>query len=120
MAITPVEIPEGLTIYQGADWLQILQLTNVDGTPYDLTGKTAKFQARENKSDTTPFINLTTENGGITISEVNGLITLQMAYSTTAALDIYAGFFDLFIYTGTSTSDCLCFGNLIVVQKVTA
>lgn len=120
MAIVPVELPEGLTIYQGADWLQILQLTNVDGSVYDLTGKTAKFQARANKGDATALINLTTENGGIAISAVNGIISLIMPYTATAALTTYSGYFDLFIYTGISDADCICFGNLTVIQKVTA
>lgn len=118
--LIPVEIPEGLAIYQSADWTQIFTLYNTDGTLYDLTGKTAKFQARETKASVTPFIDLTTENGGITLGGVNGTITLNMAYSATALLTTYTGVFDLFIYTSTSTADCVCFGNIIVTQKVSA
>ena len=79
------------TIEQGATWEQEVWWENADGTPKDLTGYAARMQARGKLDDPGTLVDLTTENGGITIDGAAGKITLFMSDAETAALDWPAG-----------------------------
>jgi len=79
------------TIEQGATWVQDIWWENSDATPKDLTGYTARLQARGKLDDPGTLVDLTTENGGIVITPAEGKITLTMSAAQTAALDWPAG-----------------------------
>ena len=120
MSLIPVEIPQGLTIPQGADWSQTFKLYNADGTVYDLSDYTsAKLQARENITDSTAYLTLQTSDGSIVLGGASGVITLSLNYATTAALTVEQGFFDLYLYKTTANADRICYGTLYLTKQVT-
>jgi hypothetical protein len=88
------------------------------GKIYDLTGYTARMQVRKSKNSTDTEIELTTENGRITIDGANGLITCNLAASATTLLDFSKGFYDLEIVTG-STVERLLEGRVTLSKEVT-
>lgn len=89
-----------LTIYQGASFEKVLLLKDKNNHPYDLTGYTADLQIREVIEDVSALVNLTTENGGITIVGAEGKITLYISSTATASLDFIQGVYDLKIDSG--------------------
>src|SRR5947209_3763013 len=64
-------------------------------SPVDLTGWTARAQVRGHYSDTNPYLDLTTANGGVVLGGVAGTIQLVASASTTAALNFTSGVWDL-------------------------
>ncbi len=83
-----------LTIYQGATFRKRLVWT-VNGTAVDLTGFTARMQIRSSIGDSTALIEMTTENGGISITAVDGQIDLFISSDDTASLSFNSGVYDL-------------------------
>lgn len=79
------------TIEQGATWEQDVWWEDSNGNPIDLTGYTARMQARAAAGDPGTLVDLTTENGGIVLVPAEGKITLVMDADATAALDWPAG-----------------------------
>lgn len=61
-AVIDLEVYEGATFYQEFIWE-----IGTPAVPVDLDGMTARMQARDDISDDTPVLDLTTENGGIVI-----------------------------------------------------
>ena len=62
-----------------------LQFLTVDGTAVDLTGWTARMHVRENFDSATPLIELTTENGGLTVEAgTDGRISLYISDEDTS------------------------------------
>lgn len=86
-----------LTIYQGATFRRtVVWLTGEPPTPVDLTGYTARMQIRRKLKDRDFVIELTTENGRISITRPDeGLINLLISATDTAALSILSGVYDL-------------------------
>lgn len=83
-----------LTIYQGATFRKRL-IWKVNALPVDLTGFTARMQIRASTGDSTVLVELTTENGGIEITAIDGQIDLYIAADDTALLTFNTGVYDL-------------------------
>jgi hypothetical protein len=84
------------TIYKGATFTYALTWKNSDCSPVDLSGATAILEARSKVSDENPFMTLTTENGGIVISDPEtGIIQLYYSATDTEELDAVRGVYDL-------------------------
>ena len=121
MTIQPVQnVP--LTVYQGATFAQQFILTNPDNaTPIDLTGLKAHMQARLSLGSE-PFLDLTTENGGIILGGITGHLTLAMTAAQTAALAEIYGIWDLKLINENVTPvavDRLLQGRVTVSPQVT-
>lgn len=116
--MTPAII--NITIYQGATFRKpFTWLTGLLATPVDLTGATARMQVRKKASDPKADVTLTTENGGIVItdgSNPNGWTWADTStrnalrdggwseYSAAGALQAqYAGFIGLGAITPATT-----------------
>lgn len=84
-----------IKIYQGATFREEMIITDTDDQPIEFTGYTARAQAREEYISPTPFMNLTTENGGITLGATDGTVTLVMSAAATAAITAEHGVWDL-------------------------
>ena len=84
-----------ITIEQGATFAKDIVLTDADGVVEDLTDYTARMQIRENKTDTSFLIELTTENGRITITPVEGRIDLVITAADTTDLSFDNAVYDL-------------------------
>jgi hypothetical protein len=121
-----------LTVLQGADFDDVLTLTNDDGTPYDLTGASAALMVRASYSDASPTISLTSEtDGGLTLDIEAGTIDISISAAMSAAIPIalsvlptpgdppYQTFvYDLTVTAGGKT-ERVVEGNLTIVAGVT-
>lgn len=73
-------------IDQGADWYLIFIYKDPAGNPINLTGATAAFQLRTSPLAKTAVLTLTTENGGITITPLQGKLELHATHEQTAEI----------------------------------
>lgn len=81
-------------IEQGTDYDKPLIWKDGTGSPVNLTGYSARMQLRPSVSSATVLLELTTENGGITLGGATGKITLHFTEANTESL-IKGGVFDL-------------------------
>lgn len=111
------------TIYQGATFRKRLRWSDkATGTPIDLTGCTARMQVRAETSAPAVLLDLTTENGGITLGGAAGTIDLYVGATATAAINWDGGVFDLeIIHPGALPDDVtrIAQGTVSVSPEVT-
>lgn len=88
-----------LTIEQGATFLLTLFDQDDTGAPVNLSGYTARMQLRTTKAASTAVLELTTENGRISIDGAAGQINLSIAAADTNSLT-GSGFYDLELVNG--------------------
>lgn len=81
---------DGFTVYKGAAFSPLVYYKDSCGNPIDLTGYRASFQAKYNLDDDVTFIDLTTENDGITLGGADG--TIQMFLPDGDSDDFIAGY----------------------------
>lgn len=108
-----------LTIYQGATFRKRLAWLNPDRTPIDLTGCTARMQVREEYASPLPLLELTTENGGITLGGAAGTIDLLSSDEDTATMEWNGGVFDIEIAHPNGDVTRLAQGSISVSPEVT-
>jgi hypothetical protein len=91
-----------ITIEQGATFKLVLTWKDDAGALMDLTGYTARMQVRPSIADTNPpLLNLTTENGAITLGGATGLVTVIAAAALTTAITNKKGVYDLELVDAT-------------------
>jgi hypothetical protein len=73
---------------QGATYNKLFTLTNSAGDLIDLTGYTARLQVREKYSSETKLLDLTTENGGITLGGAAGTVAVLATATQMAAITV--------------------------------
>ncbi|MFZ5548086.1 MAG: hypothetical protein ACOZJX_05275 [Pseudomonadota bacterium] len=85
-----------LYIEQGCTWQQRLIYKAGDPlTPVDMTGWTARLHVRTTVESPELLLELTTENGGITLGGTTGEISIDLSAADTAAITWPTGLFDL-------------------------
>ena len=115
---TPAKLK--FTIYQGATFPKRLRWRDkAAGTPIDLTGCTARMQVRAEIGSPTVLLELTTENGGITLGGTAGTIDLYVGATATAAFTWEGGVFDLEIEFPGGDVRRLAQGTVSVSPEVT-
>jgi hypothetical protein len=87
-------------------------------TPVDLTGFTARLQMRSSLNDETVQMELTTENGGISISTANYTITLNISAADTADIDWTTAVYSLEMISGSVVTQ-IAEGSVTVSKEVT-
>lgn len=107
-----------ITCDQGATFSRVITWKNSNGTPIDLTNYTARMQVRANYPATTTVLNLTTENGGITLGGAAGTITLAATATATAAISADQYVYDLELITGAQVTRVVE-GTFTVTPEVT-
>lgn len=109
------------TIYQGATFPKRLRWKGPlpAQTPIDLTGCTARMQVRAEIGSPTVLLELTTENGGITLGGTAGTIDLYVGATATAAFTWEGGVFDLEIEFPGGDVRRLAQGSISVSPEVT-
>lgn len=109
-----LEMQQGATFRKDLTW-QIAE------APVDLTGYTARMQVRETVDSVTSLLELTTENGYITLGGAAGTIRLEVDAVAMAALDFTAGVYDLELASGDATPFVtrLCEGAVTLSPEVT-
>lgn len=117
--MTPGKID--LTVYQGATWTQtLIWKTGAPATPVDLTGCTARMQARtRTEAPDPPLLSLTTEAGGIALGGVLGTVDLTLSALATAALPAGSYVYDLEIVHPDGTVTRLAMGKIKIIPEVT-
>lgn len=86
--------------------------------PVDLAGLTAKMQIREKLDSSTYILELTTENGGIVLDNINKTITINISYEQTAALSFSSAVYSLEIMRGAEVTPFIN-GTISLVKEVT-
>lgn len=89
------------------------------GQPINLTNYTARLQVRERHESTSVLLELTTENGGITIDGPAGTLTLHLAAAASAALTWERGVYDLEIVSPSGVVTRLLEGAALTRPEVT-
>ena len=108
-----------LVIEQGATWEQGLQYNDSNGDPMDLTDHTARMHIRESYDSAEAFIELTTENGRITLGGALGTIVLYISDEDTADLDFSSARYDLELALPDGTVKRLLRGKVKLLLEVT-
>lgn len=121
-------IKTDLVLLQGATFRRALMAYDAQNNAVDWSGYKARMQIRQNVDSGTVIKSLTTENGGITLTDVNGSTTsglprtqvrLFMSAADTDALTFDLAQYDLEIYDDTVTPEDVCraFQGQIVNNK---
>jgi hypothetical protein len=87
--------------------------------PVDLTGYTARMQIRASLKSEEVLLELTTENGGITIDASGNTITIYIDATSTAALTWKQGVYEVEVISTGGKVDSLAVGDVSVKQEVT-
>lgn len=86
--------------------------------PYPLTGHTARMQVRRTVESTSVIIELTTENGRISIDGADGIITLSINDSDTSEITS-SGVYDLEIIDDSGNVSRVIQGSFTLSNEVT-
>lgn len=84
MTVRPASV--SFRLYMGADFSEPVTLKDSNGDPIDLTGASARLQARRDISDTLTTLDLNSATGGIVLGGIAGTVQLVVNGATTAAL----------------------------------
>ena len=103
--------PQGATFSKQLVW-------TIGNTPVNLTTYTARMQVREKPASKSFIINITTENGGITLGGSAGTINLLMNSGSTANFVPKEYVYDLELIS-SSVVTRLVEGKFIVTAEVT-
>ena len=106
-------------IEKGATWRHTLIWNGSNGQPVNLTDCTAKMQVRVEALSDTVLIELSTENGRLTLSPNLGKIELFIHANDTDDLTGDGGVYDLEVYFLNSDTVRLCSGLLSFSDQVT-
>ena len=104
---------------QGATFTEVLTWQDENGAAINLTGYTARMEAKRRQSPTTTVINLTTENGGIALGGSAGTITLTLNATATALLIPGTYDYDLELISSGAIVTRLLQGIVNVTPEVT-
>jgi hypothetical protein len=105
------------TIEQGATF-NLLMTWKIDNVAVNLTGYTARLQARIDVDETDTILSLTT-GAGITLGGAAGTITLDQTATQTAVLPKGEYVYDLELQTSGGTVTRLLQGELNISAEVT-
>jgi hypothetical protein len=104
-----------ITIKRGASFSFEATYEDAEGI-IDLTGVTARLQAWKAPEDETVLLELSSQNGHITIDAENGTVSLHMTKEETAALDWSSGVYDLSLFYSNGDAAPLLEGNITVAR----
>lgn len=111
---TPIYIEQGATFK-----MQFIWQTGEPPVPVNLTGYTAAMQIRASVGSSDILVNLTTENGGISLEDALGVINLYIPSSQTAIFNWHVGVFDLEMIAPSGEVIRLIQGTVTVSHEVT-
>lgn len=102
---------------QGSTFSEQL-IWSIDQNPVDLTTYTARMQVREKYKSPNYILNLTTENGGITLGGDDGTIDIDINSTTTSNIVAKEYVYDIELIS-SSVVTRLLEGKFIVTPEVT-
>jgi hypothetical protein len=104
--------PQGTTFSKQLSYL-------INSQPVDLTGYIGRMQVREKYSSPSPTLNLTMENGGISIGECQGAINVYVDAQQTETLVPKKYVYDLEIESADGMVYRIIEGDFLVTPEVT-
>lgn len=108
-----------IVIEQGATFQLNLLWKDSGGNPINLTGYTARMQVRRRVNSDTTLLDLTTENGGITLGGAAGTINVIAAATATDDIAEKTGVYDLELVSGAGIVTRLIEGCVTISPEVT-
>lgn len=114
-------MPAGIyhfTCEQGATFTRDVEVTNFDDSIRDLSGYTARMQVRKDLESASALVELTTENGRISVTPNTGTVSLTITAADTAALE-FSGIYDLELIGASGVVERLLQGNFHLDENVT-
>ena len=108
-----------ILIEKGATFQLSLTWKAPNGTPYDLTGYTARMQVRKAYSSTTTLLSLTSANSDIVLGGVAGTIIVTATATATAAIDATRGVYDLELVAPSGVVTRVLKGDVEISPEVT-
>lgn len=111
--------PYDILIEQGATFQLNLVYKDSSGTPIDISGYTARMQVRRTYDAPTPLLNLTTENGCITLGGVAGTVEVEAPADVTDALPPKDSVYDLELISPAGVVTRLIRGAATISPEVT-
>jgi hypothetical protein len=100
------------------DTFQNTPVWKINSVPVNITGYTARMQIRRSISSTDKLIELSTENGRITVDGVNGMFTLYISPADTAALPSGTWVYDFETFAPNGTTTTLLEGAFVIDPQV--
>lgn len=82
----------------------------------DLTGFTARMHMRDTLEATTPFLTLTTENGGIALGGAAGTVDLLASAAATSSISATSGVYDLELVAGDGVTVTRLLEGLVTIS----
>ena len=104
---------------QNATFSFIVEYKDNNGLPINLTGATAKMQARDQKGGTKLAFSLTSEGGGIVIDPTNGKLTIKITPTQTNKLFYPKSSYDVMVIDSNSNKIKLLEGHITLSRSVT-
>lgn len=108
-----------LVIEKGATFRKTLFYKDSNKDAIDLTGYTARMQIRDTAASTAFLAELTTENGGITITPLLGQLDLFISDTDTSALASDSGVYDCELIDAGGEVIKLVRGTVSIIEEVT-
>lgn len=111
-----------LSIEQGATWRHSLALkagAGASAPALDLTGYTARMQVRAELAAPVALLELTTGNGRIAITPLDGRLDLLVSATDTGALDFDRAVYDLEIESAGGEVTRVLTGGVMLSKQVT-
>lgn len=105
-----------LFVYRGATFSEQIEWKDENGLAIDLTGFTARMHMRDTLEATTPFLTLTTENGGITLGGTAGTVNLLASATATSAISATSGVYDLELVAGDGVTVTRLLEGLVTIS----
>lgn len=104
-------------LYQGKTVSFYAVLKDEDGVAVDVTGYSAKFQARETAASATAVIDWTSANGKIAVGTVDGKFTVSVSATDTAAIAAMRGGYEFEVTSGAGAVKTLISGKMTVIAE---
>jgi hypothetical protein len=107
-----------MSLQQGATWILSFEWLDDQAAPIDLTGCTAKMHMRQ-ATGAPLLLELSTENGRISLAGATGVIELHVDAASTSLLTTQVGVYDLLVYHPNGQVDRVIFGSFALSLAVT-
>lgn len=108
-----------IIIEKGATFQYNLIWKDSSDVPIDLTGYTARMQVRKTFTTDETLLDLTTENGGITLGGALGTIAIVGDDTDTSAIDAKVGVYDIELVSPAGVVKRLLEGEVTIKPEVT-
>lgn len=108
-----------LSIDKGETYKKVFYWKDKSKVAIDMTGYTARMQVRKSTNAATIQLELTTENGRITITGAEGKIELYISDSDTSSLEGTKSVYDLELIDNSGDIIKFARGIIVMVDEVT-